>query len=191
MNVMTSPYVITLDPEETPVHLQPGALAEGYRSHSQKKVCSMPEPAHSKTRATAAIAASVLSVTGAGAAHADVQVQNPGGLASSTTVEPDNPPSAEDVTSIENVATQNSPQVYVEPGVVINPARSQSITVSGEGFTGGAVERYGVAVYVRRIPPVPPLRAGSRLRRSDDPRARTRRGWWSLQHPADPARGYP
>ena len=148
MNVMTSPYVITLDPEETPVHLQPGALAEGYRSHSQKKVCSMPEPAHSKTRATAAIAASVLSVTGAGAAHADVQVQNPGELASSTTVEPDNPPSAEDVTSIENVATQNSPQVYVEPGVVINPARSQSITVSGEGFTGGAVERYGVAVYV-------------------------------------------
>ena len=148
MNVMTSPYVITLDPEETPVHLQPGALAEGYRSHSQKKVCFMPEPAHSKTRATAAIAASVLSVTGAGAAHADVQVQNPGGLASSTTVEPDNPPSAEDVTPIENVATQNSPQVYVEPGVVINPARSQSITVSGEGFTGGAVERYGVAVYV-------------------------------------------
>lgn len=148
MNVMTSPYVITLDPEETPVHLQPGASAEGYRSHSQKKVCFMPEPAHSKTRATAAIAASVLSVTGAGAAHADVQVQNPGGLASSTTVEPDNPPSAEDVTPIENVATQNSPQVYVEPGVVINPARSQSITVSGEGFTGGAVERYGVAVYV-------------------------------------------
>lgn len=148
MNVMTSPYVITLDPEETPVHLQPGALAEGYRSHSQKKVCFMPEPAHSKTRATAAIAASVLTVTGAGAAHADVQVQNPGGLASSTTVEPDNPPSAEDVTPIENVATQNSPQVYVEPGVVINPARSQSITVSGEGFTGGAVERYGVAVYV-------------------------------------------
>ena len=148
MNVMTSPYVITLDPEETPVHLQPGALAEGYRSHSQKKVCFMPEPAHSKTRATAAIAASVLTVTGAGAAHADVQVQNPGGLASSTTVEPDNPPSAEDVTPIENVATQNSPQVYVEQGVVINPARSQSITVSGEGFTGGAVERYGVAVYV-------------------------------------------
>ena len=108
----------------------------------------MPEPAHSKTRATAAIAASVLTVTGAGAAHADVQVQNPGGLASSTTVEPDNPPSVEDVTPIENVATQNSPQVYVEPGVVINPARSQSITVSGEGFTGGAVERYGVAVYV-------------------------------------------
>ena len=108
----------------------------------------MPELAHSKTRATAAIAASVLSVTGVGAAHADVQVQNPGGLASSTTVEPDNPPSAEDVTPIENAATQNSPQVYVEPGVVINPARSQSITVSGEGFTGGAVERYGVAVYV-------------------------------------------
>ena len=108
----------------------------------------MPEPAHSKTRATAAIAASVLSVTGVGAAHADVQVQNPGGLASSTTVEPDNPPSAEDVTPIENVATQNSPQVYVEQGVVINPARSQSITVSGEGFTGGPVERYGVAVYV-------------------------------------------
>ena len=148
MNVMTSPYVITLDPEETPVHLQPGALAEGYRSHSQKKVCSMPEPAHSKTRATAAIAASVLSVTGAGAAHADVQVQNPGGVASATTVEPDNPPSAEDVPPSANAATQNSPQVYVEPGVVINPARSQSITVSGEGFTGGAVERYGVAVYV-------------------------------------------
>lgn len=128
----------------------------------------MPEPAHSKTRTTAAIAASVLSVTGVGAAHADVQVQNPGGLASSTTVKPDNPPSAEDpteqtvetpveavennasanATPIKNVATQTSPQVYVEQGVVINPARSQSITVTGEGFTGGAVERYGVAVYV-------------------------------------------
>ena len=108
----------------------------------------MPEPAHSKTRATAAIAASVLSVTGVGAAHADVQVQNNGGIASSTAVEPDNPPSATNATPIENVATQNSPQVYVEQGVVINPARSQSITVTGEGFTGGAVERYGVAVYV-------------------------------------------
>lgn len=108
----------------------------------------MPEPAHSKTRATAAIAASVLTVTGAGAAHADVQVQNSGGVASATTVEPDNPPSAAHVAPIENAATQNSPQVYVEQGVVINPARSQSITVSGEGFTGGAVERYGVAVYV-------------------------------------------
>ena len=108
----------------------------------------MPEPAHSKTRATAAIAASVLSVTGVGAAHADVQVQNTGGIASSTAVEPDNPPSATNATPIENVATQNSPQVYVEQGVVINPARSQSITVAGEGFTGGAVERYGVAVYV-------------------------------------------
>lgn len=108
----------------------------------------MPEPAHSKTRATAAIAASVLSVTGVGAAHADVQVQNTGGIASSTAVEPDNPPSAANATPIENVATQTSPQVYVEQGVVINPARSQSITVAGEGFTGGAVERYGVAVYV-------------------------------------------
>ena len=108
----------------------------------------MPEPAHSKTRATAAIAASVLSVTGVGAARADVQVQNTGGIASSTAVEPDNPPSATNATPIENVATQNSPQVYVEQGVVINPARSQSITVTGEGFTGGAVERYGVAVYV-------------------------------------------
>lgn len=108
----------------------------------------MPEPAHSKTRATAAIAASVLSVTGVGAAHADVQVQNTGGLASPTAVEPDNPPSAANATPIENVATQTSPQVYVEQGVVINPARSQSITVTGEGFTGGAVERYGVAVYV-------------------------------------------
>lgn len=108
----------------------------------------MPEPAHSKTRATAAIAASVLSVTGVGAAHADVQVQNTGGIASSTAVEPDNPPSATNATPIENVATQTSPQVYVEQGVVINPARSQSITVAGEGFTGGAVERYGVAVYV-------------------------------------------
>ena len=108
----------------------------------------MPEPAHSKTRATAAIAASVLSVTGVGAAHADVQVQNNGGIASSTAVEPDNPPSAANATPIENVATQTSPQVYVEQGVVINPARSQSITVTGEGFTGGAVERYGVAVYV-------------------------------------------
>ena len=108
----------------------------------------MPEPAHSKTRATAAIAASVLSVTGVGTAHADVQVQNTGGIASSTAVEPDNPPSATNATPIENVATQTSPQVYVEQGVVINPARSQSITVAGEGFTGGAVERYGVAVYV-------------------------------------------
>ena len=108
----------------------------------------MLEPAHSKTRATAAIAASVLSVTGVGAAHAGVQVQNTGGLASSTTAEPDNPPSTANVTSVDNVATQNSPQVYVEQGVVINPARSQSITVSGEGFTGGPVERYGVAVYV-------------------------------------------
>ena len=108
----------------------------------------MPEPAHSKTRATAAIAASVLSVTGVGAAHADVQVQNTGGIASSTAVEPDNPPSAASATPIENVATQTSPQVYVEQGVVINPARPQSITVTGEGFTGGAVERYGVAVYV-------------------------------------------
>ena len=108
----------------------------------------MPEPAHSKTRATAAIAASVLSVTGVGAARADVQVQNTGGIASSTAVEPDNPPSAANATPIENVVTQTSPQVYVEQGVVINPARSQSITVTGEGFTGGAVERYGVAVYV-------------------------------------------
>lgn len=108
----------------------------------------MPEPAHSKTRATAAIAASVLSATGVGAAHADVQVQNTGGMASPTAVELDNPPSAVNATPIENVATQNSPQVYVEQGVVINPARSQSITVTGEGFTGGAVERYGVAVYV-------------------------------------------
>lgn len=108
----------------------------------------MPEPAHSKTRATAAIAASVLSVTGVGAAHADVQVQNTGGIASSTAVEPDNPPSATNATPIENVATQTSPQVYVEQGVVINPARPQSITVTGEGFTGGPVERYGVAVYV-------------------------------------------
>lgn len=108
----------------------------------------MPEPAHSKTRATAAIAASVLSVTGVGAAHADVQVQNAGGMASPTAVELDNPPSVANATPIENVATQNSPQVYVEQGVVINPARSQSITVTGEGFTGGPVERYGVAVYV-------------------------------------------
>lgn len=148
MNVMTSPYVIAVNPEETPVQLRSVAPSGGYRSHSQKKVCFMPEPAHSKTRATAAIAASVLSVTGVGAAHADVQVQNTGGMASPTAVELDNPPSAVNATPIGNVATQNSPQVYVEQGVVINPARSQSITVTGEGFTGGAVERYGVAVYV-------------------------------------------
>ena len=148
MNVMTSPYVIAVNPEETPVQLRSVAPSGGYRSHSQKKVCFMPEPAHSKTRATAAIAASVLSVTGVGAAHADVQVQNTGGMASPTAVELDNPPSAVNATPIENVATQNSPQVYVEQGVVINPARSQSITVTGEGFTGGPVERYGVAVYV-------------------------------------------
>lgn len=148
MNVMTSPCVIAFIPEEVPNHLQSVAPSGGHRSHSQKKVCFMPEPAHSKTRATAAIAASVLSVTGVGAAHADVQVQNTGGMASPTAVELDNPPSAVNATPIENVATQNSPQVYVEQGVVINPARSQSITVTGEGFTGGAVERYGVAVYV-------------------------------------------
>ena len=145
---MTSPCVIVFIPEEVSNHLHSVAPSGGYRSHSQKKVCFMPEPAHSKTRATAAIAASVLSVTGVGAAHADVQVQNNGGIASSTAVEPDNPPSATNATPIENVATQTSPQVYVEQGVVINPARSQSITVTGEGFTGGAVERYGVAVYV-------------------------------------------
>ena len=145
---MTSPCVIAFIPEEVPVQLRSVAPSGGYRSHSQKKVCFMPEPAHSKTRATAAIAASVLSVTGVGAAHADVQVQNTGGMASPTAVELDNPPSAVNATPIENVATQNSPQVYVEQGVVINPARSQSITVTGEGFTGGPVERYGVAVYV-------------------------------------------
>lgn len=145
---MTSPCVIVFIPEEVSNHLHSVAPSGGYRSHSQKKVCFMPEPAHSKTRATAAIAASVLSVTGVGAAHADVQVQNTGGMASPTAVELDNPPSAVNATPIENVATQNSPQVYVEQGVVINPARSQSITVTGEGFTGGAVERYGVAVYV-------------------------------------------
>lgn len=148
MNVMTSPYVIAVIPEEAPVQLRSVAPTGGYRSHSQKKVCSMPEPAHSKTRATAAIAASVLSVTGVGAAHADVQVQNTGGMTSPTAVESDNLPSVANATHIENVVTQNSPQVYVEQGVVINPARSQSITVTGEGFTGGPVERYGVAVYV-------------------------------------------
>lgn len=148
MNVMTSPYVIAVIPEEAPVQLRSVAPSGGYRSHSQKKVCSMPEPAHSKTRATAAIAASVLSVTGVGAAHADVQVQNTGGMTSPTAVESDNLPSVANATHIENVVTQNSPQVYVEQGVVINPARSQSITVTGEGFTGGPVERYGVAVYV-------------------------------------------
>ena len=43
----------------------------------------MPDPAHSKTRATAAIAASVLTA-GTGAAQAAIPVHNAGGLSSSS-----------------------------------------------------------------------------------------------------------
>ena len=124
---MTSPCVIAFIPEEVPNHLQSVAPPEGI-VHTHRKGVFHARTRSLKTRATAAIAASVLSVTGVGAAHADVQVQNTGGIASSTAVEPDNPPSATNATPIENVATQTSPQVYVEQGVVINPARSQSIS---------------------------------------------------------------
>lgn len=112
----------------------------------------MPDPAHSKTRATAAIAASVLTA-GTGAAQAAIPVHNAGGLSSS---------------SIQQGHAQRSdrdvhPSVQIEQGSAINPARSQSITVSGNGFLGEDVEKHGIAVYVSEYRKYP-LAALSRAR---------------------------
>ena len=112
----------------------------------------MPDPAHSKTRATAAIAASVLTA-GTGAAQAAIPVHNAGGLSSS---------------SVQQNRAQRSdrdvrPSVQVEQGAAINPARSQSITVSGSGFLGEDVEKHGIAVYVSEYRKYP-LAALSRAR---------------------------
>ena len=112
----------------------------------------MPDPAHSKTRATAAIAASVLTA-GTGAAQAAIPVHNAGGLSSS---------------SIQQSRAQRSdrdvhPSVQIEQGSAINPARSQSITVSGNGFLGEDVEKHGIAVYVSEYRKYP-LAALSRAR---------------------------
>lgn len=112
----------------------------------------MPDPAHSKTRATAAIAASVLTA-GTGAAQAAIPVHNAGDLSSS---------------SIQQSRAQHSdrdvrPSVQIEQGSAINPARSQSITVSGNGFLGEDVEKHGIAVYVSEYRKYP-LAALSRAR---------------------------
>lgn len=112
----------------------------------------MPDPAHSKTRATAAIAASVLTA-GTGAAQAAIPVHNAGGLSSP---------------SVQQNRAQRSdrdvrPSVQVEQGAAINPARSQSITVSGSGFLGEDVEKHGIAVYVSEYRKYP-LAALSRAR---------------------------
>ena len=112
----------------------------------------MPDPAHSKTRATAAIAASVLTA-GTSAAQAAIPVHNAGDLSSS---------------SIQQSRAQHSdrdvhPSVQIEQGSAINPARSQSITVSGNGFLGEDVEKHGIAVYVSEYRKYP-LAALSRAR---------------------------
>ena len=112
----------------------------------------MPDSAHSKTRATAAIAASVLTA-GTGAAQAAIPVHNAGDLSSS---------------SIQQSRAQRSdrdvhPSVQIEQGSAINPARSQSITVSGNGFLGEDVEKHGIAVYVSEYRKYP-LAALSRAR---------------------------
>lgn len=112
----------------------------------------MPDPAHSKTRATAAIAASVLTA-GTGAAQAAIPVHNAGDLSSF---------------SIQQSRAQRSdrdvrPSVQIEQGSAINPARSQSITVSGNGFLGEDVEKHGIAVYVSEYRKYP-LAALSRAR---------------------------
>ena len=112
----------------------------------------MPDPAHSKTRATAAIAASVLTV-GTGAAQAAIPVHNAGGLSSSNVQQNRAQHSDRDV----------RPSVQVEQGAAINPARSQSITVSGSGFLGEDVEKHGIAVYVSEYRKYP-LAALSRAR---------------------------
>lgn len=112
----------------------------------------MPDPAHSKTRATAAIAASVLTA-GTSAAQAAIPVHNAGDLSSS---------------SIQQSRAQHSdrdvhPSVQIEQGSAINPVRSQSITVSGNGFLGEDVEKHGIAVYVSEYRKYP-LAALSRAR---------------------------
>ena len=112
----------------------------------------MPDPAHSKTRATAAIAASVLTA-GTSAAQAAIPVHNAGDLSSS---------------SIQQSRAQHSdrdvhPSVQIEQGSAINPARSQSITVSGNGFLGEDVEKHDIAVYVSEYRKYP-LAALSRAR---------------------------
>lgn len=112
----------------------------------------MPDPAHSKTRATAAIAASVLTA-GTGAAQAAIPVHNTGGLSSSNVQQNRAQRSDRDV----------RPSVQVEQGAAINPARSQSITVSGSGFLGEDVEKHGIAVYVSEYRKYP-LAALSRAR---------------------------
>ena len=112
----------------------------------------MPDPAHSKTRATAAIAASVLTA-GTGAAQAAIPVHNAGGLSSSNVQQNRAQHSDRDV----------HPLVQVEQGAAINPVRSQSITVSGSGFLGEDVEKHGVAVYVSEYRKYP-LAALSRAR---------------------------
>lgn len=112
----------------------------------------MPDPAHSKTRATAAIAASVLTA-GTGAAQAAIPVHNAGGLSSSNVQQNRAQHSDRDV----------RPSVQVEQGAAINPARSQSITVSGSGFLGEGVEKHGIAVYVSEYRKYP-LAALSRAR---------------------------
>lgn len=112
----------------------------------------MPDPAHSKTRATAAIAASVLTA-GTGAAQAAIPVHNAGGLSSSNVQQNRAQRSDRDV----------RPSVQVEQGAAINPARSQSITVSGSGFLGEGVEKHGIAVYVSEYRKYP-LAALSRAR---------------------------
>ena len=112
----------------------------------------MPDPAHSKTRATAAIAASVLTA-GTGAAQAAIPVHNAGGLSSSNVQQNRAQHSDRDV----------RPSVQVEQGAAINPARSQSITVSGSGFLGEDVENHGIAVYVSEYRKYP-LAALSRAR---------------------------
>lgn len=112
----------------------------------------MPDPAHSKTRATAAIAASVLTA-GTGAAQAAIPVHNAGGLSSSNVQQNRAQHSDRDV----------RPSVQVEQGAAINPARSQSVTVSGSGFLGEDVEKHGIAVYVSEYRKYP-LAALSRAR---------------------------
>ena len=112
----------------------------------------MPDPAHSKTRATAAIAASVLTA-GTGVAQAAIPVHNAGGLSSSNVQQNRAQHSDRDV----------RPSVQVEQGAAINPARSQSITVSGSGFLGEDVEKHGIAVYVSEYRKYP-LAALSRAR---------------------------
>ena len=97
----------------------------------------MPDPANSKTRATAAIAASVLTATGAGNASAASLVQNTGG-----------PSSNAQQSRMQRTSKQAHPTLRIEQGSAINTTRSQTITVSGNGFLGEPVEKYGVAVYI-------------------------------------------